>query len=70
MGTDTGNLVKLTNLIDQEKWNGSSKYILVESYLLKIIQSGAFQDNDKLPSIRRLSADLCVSKNTVIRAYQ
>ncbi|KJG34987.1 transcriptional regulator [Photobacterium angustum] len=70
MGTDVGNLVKLTNLIDQEKWERSSKYILVESYLLKIIQSGAFQDNDKLPSIRKLSADLCVSKNTVIRAYQ
>ncbi|MEI8673702.1 PLP-dependent aminotransferase family protein [Vibrio sp. SA48] len=46
------------------------KYDGVERYLRQVIEDGLFQAHDKLPSIRQLSQQLSVSKNTVIRAYQ
>jgi len=36
----------------------------------KLIESGALRENDSLPSIRQLSAQLDVAVNTVARAYQ
>ncbi|MCK6264414.1 PLP-dependent aminotransferase family protein [Vibrio sp. ZSDE26] len=47
-----------------------NKYDQVEQHLRQAINAGVYQANDKLPSIRQLSTDLKVSKNTVIRAYQ
>ncbi|MGF1695657.1 PLP-dependent aminotransferase family protein [Vibrio lamellibrachiae] len=47
-----------------------NKYDQVEQYLRQAITAGIYQTDDKLPSIRQLSSDLQVSKNTVIRAYQ
>ncbi len=50
--------------------NSKSKYHQVENHLLLSIEKGVFMPEDKLPSIRILSQQLNVSKNTVIRAYQ
>ncbi|WP_295903998.1 PLP-dependent aminotransferase family protein [uncultured Vibrio sp.] len=47
-----------------------NKYDQVEKSLRLAITAGIYQTGDKLPSIRQLSLDLKVSKNTVIRAYQ
>lgn len=47
-----------------------SKYLSVERHLKQTISNGVYQTGDKLPSIRQLSDELKVSKNTVIRAYQ
>lgn len=40
------------------------------AYLKRQIESGMLRENDRLPSIRQLSAYLSVSKNTVETAYQ
>ncbi len=48
----------------------SNKYLRVEEHLRSLIASELFKHDDKLPSIRQLSENLGVSKNTVIRAYQ
>ncbi|MGC9401225.1 PLP-dependent aminotransferase family protein [Vibrio genomosp. F10] len=47
-----------------------NKYDRIERYLRQAITAGVYQPEDKLPSIRQLSTDKNVSKNTVIRAYQ
>ncbi|WP_272165744.1 PLP-dependent aminotransferase family protein [Vibrio diabolicus] len=47
-----------------------NKYLVVEKYLKQAINGGVYQADDRLPSIRSLSQELNVSKNTVIRAYQ
>ncbi|KOO04325.1 aminotransferase-like domain-containing protein [Vibrio nereis] len=47
-----------------------SKFHYVESTLKQAITEGVYELNDKLPSIRQLSLELKVSKNTVIRAFQ
>ncbi|MDN3682213.1 PLP-dependent aminotransferase family protein [Vibrio tapetis subsp. quintayensis] len=49
---------------------GEKKYLLVEQHLRNGMNNGVYLPDDKLPSIRQLSIDLHVSKNTVIRAYQ
>ena len=48
----------------------ANKYLIVEKHLKQAISNGVYQPDDKLPSIRQLSTELKVSKNTVIRAYQ
>ena len=48
----------------------ANKYLIVEKHLKQAINNGVYQPDDKLPSIRQLSTELKVSKNTVIRAYQ
>ncbi|OAN13813.1 transcriptional regulator [Photobacterium jeanii] len=48
----------------------NTKYQYVVDHVRQNITSGCFQLNDKLPSIRQLSEQLGVSKNTVIRAYE
>ncbi|MCW8334133.1 aminotransferase-like domain-containing protein [Vibrio paucivorans] len=50
--------------------SADNKYRQVETYLRQALQDGLFQCHDKLPSIRKLSEELQLSKNTVIRAYQ
>ncbi len=47
-----------------------NKYLVVEKHLKQAINGGVYQADDRLPSIRSLSQELNVSKNTVIRAYQ
>ncbi|MDF4855423.1 winged helix-turn-helix domain-containing protein, partial [Vibrio parahaemolyticus] len=47
-----------------------NKYLVVEKHLKQAINDGVYQADDRLPSIRSLSQELNVSKNTVIRAYQ
>ncbi|WP_171051924.1 PLP-dependent aminotransferase family protein [Vibrio rotiferianus] len=48
----------------------ANKYLIVEKHLKQAISNRVYQPDDKLPSIRQLSTELKVSKNTVIRAYQ
>ena len=47
-----------------------NKYLATEQHIKAQIDKGLFQPDDRLPSIRQLSEQLGVSKNTVIRAYQ
>lgn len=47
-----------------------NKYLVVEKHLKQAINGGVYQADERLPSIRSLSQELNVSKNTVIRAYQ
>lgn len=58
MGTDVASILN------------SSKYLSVEKHLKQAINNGVYQTHDKLPSIRQLSTELNVSKNTIVRAYQ
>ncbi|WP_428774663.1 PLP-dependent aminotransferase family protein [Vibrio sp.] len=46
------------------------KYDRVRQHIRHTIHQGHYQADDKLPSIRHLSEQLEVSRNTVIRAYQ
>ncbi|MCW8327216.1 PLP-dependent aminotransferase family protein [Photobacterium sp. SDRW27] len=48
----------------------SKKYQLVVKLINERIDRQSYQPGDKLPSIRELSTQLAISKNTVIRAYQ
>lgn len=50
--------------------NTINKYLSVEQHLKQAIELGVYAIDDKLPSIRQLSTELNVGKNTVIRAYQ
>lgn len=55
---------------DHVKIEGLGKYQQVETLIRCAINDGVYESDDKLPSIRELSAELDVSKNTVIRAFQ
>jgi len=48
----------------------SKKYQQVVELINERINKQSYQPGDKLPSIRDLSTQLAISKNTVIRAYQ
>ena len=50
--------------------SAGNKYVMVENHIKVRINAGQLTHEDKLPSIRSLSNELKVSKNTVIRAYQ
>lgn len=50
--------------------NSCNKYLMVEQFIKQQVDEGMLVSQDKLPSIRALSQQLTVSKNTVIRAYQ
>lgn len=49
---------------------GINKYLAVEQHIKNQIEGGILHVHDRLPSIRQLSTQLNMSKNTVIRAYQ
>ena len=49
---------------------GINKYLAVEQHIKNQIEDGILHVHDRLPSIRQLSTQLNMSKNTVIRAYQ
>ena len=49
---------------------GVNKYLAVEQHIKSQIEHGILHVDDRLPSIRQLSIQLSMSKNTVIRAYQ
>ena len=38
--------------------------------LRRLILSGAFRENEKLPSVRELAAQLSINPNTIARAYK
>ncbi|OEE76842.1 PLP-dependent aminotransferase family protein [Vibrio genomosp. F6] len=48
----------------------NTKYQDVEAHIRQLIHTGTLVEHDKLPSIRHLSQQQQVSRNTVIRAYQ
>ncbi|MGF1681285.1 PLP-dependent aminotransferase family protein [Photobacterium minamisatsumaniensis] len=62
------------NIIARAKHHQSShqqaKYQQVVTLIGERIDKRSYQAGDKLPSIRELSAELSLSKNTIIRAYQ
>ncbi|MDO6705611.1 PLP-dependent aminotransferase family protein [Photobacterium sp. 1_MG-2023] len=56
--------------MEQSTPRSKSKYRQVIQELEVRVSQGVYQAGDRLPSIRQLSEQLAVSKNTVIRAYQ
>ena len=50
--------------------SGFPIYLQIEGQLKQAMAAGALRENDPLPSVRRLAADLRINPNTVVRAYQ
>jgi GntR family transcriptional regulator len=50
--------------------SGSPLYLQIESQLKHAIAAGALKQDDALPSVRKLAAELRINPNTVARAYQ
>ncbi|WP_090572726.1 PLP-dependent aminotransferase family protein [Paenibacillus sp. OV219] len=61
-------MISLTPKLEKE--SESPLYDQLYRYIRKQIEDGALAVNDRLPSIRQLSAHLLVSKNTIEAAYQ
>ena len=45
-------------------------YQQIKDGLRKLIVSGAYQPDEKLPSVRELAAELAINPNTIARAYR
>src|ERR1700683_650938 len=50
--------------------SGSPLYLQIESQLKPAIAPGALTQDEALPSVRKLAAELRINPNTVARAYQ
>src|SRR5690554_4686081 len=61
-------MTEIIPLLDKQK--ESPLYTQLYTYIKKQIESGSISQGSKLPSIRELSYDLKISKNTVEAAYQ
>src|ERR1700689_5734042 len=57
-------------LVHVSSSSGSPLYLQIESQLKHAIAAGALKQDDALPSVRKLAADLRINPNTVARAYQ
>lgn len=64
------NRLSLAPLIDLRRNDVLSLQIQLRSRILHLIQTGLLPPNAKMPSTRKLSAELSVSRNTVSLAYQ
>ena len=62
-------MVKIMERVIIDYNNSEAYYIQIYNYFKNQIIMGKLQKNDKLPSIRRLSLDIKVSKTTVESAY-
>ncbi|HLH33227.1 MAG TPA: GntR family transcriptional regulator [Alloacidobacterium sp.] len=49
---------------------GTPIYLQIEAQVKHAIAAGALQQNDLLPPVRKLAAELGINPNTVARAYQ
>jgi GntR family transcriptional regulator len=49
---------------------GTPIYLQIEAQVKHAIAAGALQQNDLLPPVRKLAAELRINPNTVARAYQ
>jgi len=61
-------MIGLSPMLDKE--SGVPVYKQLYEYIRGQIETGKLKENDKLPSIRQLSAHLLLGKNTVEIAYQ
>jgi GntR family transcriptional regulator len=50
--------------------SGVPLYLQIESQVKQAIAAGALREDDSLPPVRKLAAELRVNPNTVARAYQ
>ncbi|HTW25178.1 MAG TPA: GntR family transcriptional regulator, partial [Candidatus Baltobacteraceae bacterium] len=50
--------------------SGIPIYLQIESQVRHAVAAGALRQDDQLPSVRRLAAELRVNPNTVARAFQ
>ena len=50
--------------------SGESLYIQIKNNYKKMIMSGSLKENEMLPSVRTLAANLAINVNTVQRAYR
>jgi GntR family transcriptional regulator/MocR family aminotransferase len=72
-GTDKKRMsarLALAPLIDLQRDDMLSLQIQIRSRILHLIQTGLLSPNAKMPSTRKLSTELSVSRNTVSLAYQ
>ncbi len=49
--------------------SGVPIYLQIESQIKQAVAAGALRQEDALPSVRKLAADLRINPNTVARAY-
>ncbi|WP_256759396.1 PLP-dependent aminotransferase family protein [Cohnella sp. WQ 127256] len=61
-------MIGLSPIIDKQ--SDIPVYKQLYTYIRQEIEAGALRENERLPSIRQLSAHLVLSKNTVETAYQ
>ena len=57
-------------MIDLDSASATPPYEQIRSQLAAHVDRGALQPGDRLPTVRRLAADLGVAANTVARAYR
>jgi GntR family transcriptional regulator len=50
--------------------SGIPLYLQIESQVKQAVAAGALKQDDPLPAVRRLAAEIRVNPNTVARAYQ
>lgn len=55
--------------IPLERHSSKAVYLQIRDRIRRLIQTGALQSGDKLPSIRSLAKSTRVNKLTVIEAY-
>lgn len=55
--------------IPLERHSSKAVYLQIRDHIRRLIQTGALQPGDKLPSIRSLAKSTRVNKLTVIEAY-
>jgi len=50
--------------------SGEALYIQIKRNLKKLILTGSLNENDPIPSVRKLAAEFAINVNTVQRAYR
>ena len=57
-------------IVSVDESNGIPLWIQLRNQLVFLIASGHFKPNDRLPTVRELTAELGISYNTVCKVYQ
>ncbi|MBQ5742208.1 MAG: winged helix-turn-helix transcriptional regulator, partial [Bacteroidaceae bacterium] len=61
--------MRMTNFTPQKK-TGTPLYQQLASYIINLIEEGAFQPGEKMPAVNEAYANLEVARDTIISAYK